>query len=80
MLATVALRPVVSRFPPDIADAMAVEAARRGVSLSEFVKTGAIAWLAVANVSRNAHSAAAISALYDAAEDVVRAWREDAAY
>jgi hypothetical protein len=73
----VSLRPVTVRFPPDILEAIHVEASRLGVSSSEFITTAAVAYLGVRSVSRGDAGAAAVAALYEAAHRAVEAWRTE---
>lgn len=68
-----ALKRMVIRLPADIHDGINLEAARLGVSASDFVSTAAIAYLTVRTVARDGE--AALEELYEHAARVVASFR-----
>lgn len=65
-----ALQPVTIRLEPDIVEAVAAEAARKGISSAEFMRTAILTRVAF-SYARRWEAAAGLEDLYEAAEAAV---------
>lgn len=70
-----ALQPITIRLEPDILEAVAAEAARKGISSAEYMRTAILTRVAF-SYARRGKAADALADLYAAAERAVLAGEE----